>query len=247
MAHRRANGTELEGFTWLLAEHASPLERVPGFVQRDLQLGKETNVRLGARLLDGLVIDANQVFSHHHAIGRPTRWRGFVRGLELRDGQASAGIGGGLCQVSNSVYWIAVRSGMRIVERHRHGLDLFPDHARTVPFGCGATVAYNSADLRFENPLSQPVVLRTRVEDGAFVSELWTSVDPGIRIEVEEVGHRFFRDEAGWMRENRLRRRITRSDGSLLVDEEVAHNRGRVLYEPSEAQLCGEDSPKRRS
>jgi hypothetical protein len=40
---------------------------------------------------------------------------------------------------------------------------------------------------------------------------------------------------------------ITRSDGSLLVDEEVAHNRGRVLYEPSEAQLCGEDSPKRRS
>lgn len=247
MARRKADGPEFDRFTWLLAAHSSRLERVPGFVQRDLQRGKETNVRLAARLLDGLVIEPNQVFSHHHAIGRPTLRHGFVRGLELRDGHASAGVGGGLCQVSNSVYWIAVRSGMKIVERHRHGLDLFPDHARTVPFGCGATVAYNSADLRFENPLAQPVVLRTRVEDGAFVSELWTTVDPGIRIEVEEIGHRFFRDETGWMRENRLRRRITRGDGSLWVDEEVAHNRGRVMYEPTPEQLCGEDSPKQPS
>jgi hypothetical protein len=103
MARRKANGPKLDRFTWLLAAHSSRLERVPGFVERDLQRGKERNVRLAARLLDGLVIEPSQIFSHHHAIGRPTRRRGFVRGLELRDGHASAGVGGGLCQVSNSV------------------------------------------------------------------------------------------------------------------------------------------------
>lgn len=242
MARRRLGGPELVEYTWPLAAHSSPLERTPGSIAPGLQRGKEANVRLAAAKLDGLVVAPNQVFSHHHAIGRTSRRRGFRRGLELRDGEPSSGVGGGLCQVSNSFYWVAVRAGMRIVERHRHGLDIFPDHQRTVPFGCGATVVYSYADLRFENPFPQPVVLRARVENGAFVSELWTTHDPGVRIEVEEVGHRFFRDESGWMRENRLRRHITTPEGRLLVDQEVSHNRGRVLYEPTEEQLrCGAD------
>ena len=242
MARRRLGGPELAEYTWLLAAHSSPLDRVPGSVAPELQRGKEANVRLAVAKLDRLVVAPNQVFSHHHAIGRASRRRGFQRGLELRDGEPSSGVGGGLCQVSNSFYWVAVRAGMRIVERHRHGLDIFPDHQRTVPFGCGATVVYSYADLRFENPFPQPVVLRARVENGAFVSELWTTHDPGVRIEVEEVGHRFFRDESRWMRENRLRRRITTPEGTVLVDQEVSHNRGRVLYEPTEEQLrCGGD------
>jgi vancomycin resistance protein VanW len=241
MARRRLDPRALADFGWRLAAHESPLERVPGAVAHDLQRGKEANVRLASRALDATVVGPNQVFSYHHALGRASHRRGYRRGLELRDGRPSSGVGGGLCQVSNGLYWIAVGAGMRIVERHHHGLDLFPDHARTVPFGCGATVVYNYADLRFENPLPLPVVLRTHVVGGAFVCELWTTRDPGFRVAVEEVGHRFFRDGSGWMRENRLRRRITTADGRTLVDQEVAHNRGRVLYEPTEEQRrCGE-------
>jgi hypothetical protein len=78
------------------------------------------------------------------------------------------------------------------------------------------------------------------VEGGTFVGELRTTRDPGVRVEVAETGHRFFREGDGWMRENRLRRRIVTSEGRTLVDEEVAHNRGRALYEPTKEQLlCG--------
>ncbi len=125
---------------------------------------------------------------------------------------------------------------MEIAERHRHGLDLFPDHQRTVPFGCGATVVWRHTDLRIHNPLPVPVLLRTRVEDGAFRCELRTEADPGIRVQVREEDHRFYREGEVWMRENRIRRRITRPDGTLLADEEVAHNRGRVPYEPTPEQ-----------
>lgn len=245
MARRRVGPAGLARYPWTLAAHASPLERVPGAVRRDLQRGKEGNVGLAARALDGIVVAPGQVFSYHHAIGRPSRRRGFRPGLELRDGRPDVGVGGGLCQVSNGLYWTAVQAGMRIVERHRHGLDLFPDHRRTVPFGCGATVVYRNADLRFQNPLGVPVILRTRVDGGAFTCELRTAGDPGVRVEMREVDHRFSRVAEGWMRENRLRRRITRADGSLLVDEEVAHNLGRVLYEPTPEQLaCGEASAR---
>ncbi len=231
---RTANETEIGDFTWLLADHSSPLNRTPGTIPEDLQRGKEVNVRLAAALIDGVVIEPNGVFSHHHTIGRTTRRRGFRRGMELQNGDSTGSWGGGLCQVSNSFYWAAVRAGMRVVERHRHGLDLFPDSERTVPFGCGATVVYNYADFRFENPLPQPVLMRARVEGGSFISELWTTQDPGFRFEVEEVDHRFFATDDGWMRENRLRRRIRDTSGGLISDIEIAHNIGRVMYEPSQ-------------
>jgi len=236
IASRHADTDEVVSHRWLLASHSSPLNRVPGSIPAELQQGKEANVTRAATLLDGLVIEPNQLFSHHHAIGRTTRRRGFRRGMELQNEESTGSWGGGLCQVSNSFYWVAVQAGMRIVERHRHGLDLFPDHERTVPFGCGATVVYNYADFRFENPLPQPVLMRARVEDGAFVSELWTTTDPGFRFEIEEVGHRFFETDEGWMRENRLWRKVRSLSGVLLSDTEVAHNIGRVTYEPSTSE-----------
>jgi vancomycin resistance protein VanW len=222
-------------YTHLLARHASPLERAPGAVEPALQRGKEANVALAAVFLEGLLVRPHEVFSYHRTIGRPSRQRGFRLGLELQNDRPSRGVGGGCCQVSNTLYLIALRGGMKIVERHRHGLDLFPDHRRTVPFGCGATVFYNYADLRFENPLPQPALLRFRIEEGALVGELWAVNDPGWSVEVYEVGHRFFREGSARMRENHIRRRFRLPDGSVLLDQEVAHNRGRVMYEPPEA------------
>ncbi|MGA9595987.1 MAG: VanW family protein [Acidimicrobiia bacterium] len=232
IASHHATPGESGRYIWLLAGHSSPLNRMPGSIPADLQLGKEANIAVASSALDGLVVVPNETFSYHHVVGRTTKRRGFRKGMELQNGDTAGSWGGGLCQVSNSFYWVAVRAGMRIVERHRHGLDLFPDHERTVPFGCGATVVYNYADFRFENPLPQPVMLRARVQGGAFVSELWTTGDPGFRFEVEEVDHRFYRDDEGWMRENRLRRRVRRPSGELVSDVEIAHNTGRVRYEP---------------
>src|SRR5262245_7566398 len=186
MARRALEPEERRAFRHVLAEHATPLRRVPG-VADARQAAKERNVLLAARRLDGIVLGPAQVFSYHHALGRPSRWRGFRRGLELHDGRLSAGVGGGLCAVSNLLYLLALRAGMRIVERHRHALDLFPDHGRNVPFGCGATVFYNLADLRFENALAGPVLVRLEVRDGALCGALVAEEEPMYRIEVYEV------------------------------------------------------------
>jgi len=240
LAHTRLSLGDRERFNYLLACHQSPLDRTPGTAPPRLQRGKERNISLAASMLDGLVIQPFEIFSYHRVVGRPTRWRGFRPGLELREGAPSCGVGGGCCQISNMLHLLALRSGMKIVERHRHGLDLFPDHQRTVPFGCGATIFYNYADLRFENPLSQPVLLRLTIQNRMLVGEIWTTDDPGWTVEVYEVGHRFFREGEHWMRENHIHRRFRLADGSVLLDEEVAHNRGRILYEPPEEALCGE-------
>jgi vancomycin resistance protein VanW len=232
IARRRIGVAARAAFGHRLAEHRSPLLREPSLAGTPLQRGKEHNVGLAAAHLDGLCVEPHQWLSYHHAVGRPSRLRGFRPGLELRRGRLSQGIGGGGCQVSNLLFLLGLEAGLRLVERHRHSLDLFPDHQRTVPFGCGATVFYNAADLRFENPLDQPVLLRMRVIGGELLGQLCTRRDPGWRVTVYEVGHRFYQQAGQWMRENRIRRRIVTRAGVVLADHEVVENRARVLYEP---------------
>ena len=220
-------------YPFLLAERRSPLRR--GLVKDErLQRGKEHNVALVASHLDRVLVAAGELCSYQQLVGRPSRLRGFRPGLELHQERPSAGIGGGACQVSNLLYLLCLLGGMRVVERHRHGLDLFPDQARTVPFGCGATVFFGTADLRFDNPLDQPVLMRMEIEEGELVGRLRYAEDPGFRVEIREEGHRFFQEKGQWMRENRIHRRFVSLEGRVLLDQQVAHNRARVCYEPPE-------------
>lgn len=234
MARRRAPAG---AFDAMLAAHGSPLRREGLVHDEALQRGKEKNVARAAELLDGVVVGSCGVFSYHHVVGRPSRLRGFAVGLELHDAKPARGVGGGCCQVSNLLYWLALAGGMKIVERHRHALDLFPDAGRTVPFGCGATVFYNYADLRFENPLPCAVRVGLWIEDGFLRGELRAEAAVPWRVEIREEGHRFFREGDAWMRENRIRRRFLLPGGGVLRDEEIAHNVARVLYEPPAAEI----------
>lgn len=222
---------------FLLAERRSPLRREPVHDER-LQRGKERNVAIAARALDGVLVRPGLRCSYQHLVGRPSRLRGFVPGLELHGEEPGAGIGGGCCQVSNLLYLLCLLGGMRVVERHRHALDLFPDSARTVPFGCGATVFYGTADLRFDNPIDQPVLLRMGLEEGHLVGRLFCAADPGFRVEIQERDHRFFREGEHWMRENRIIRRILDPRGGLILEQQVAHNLARTCYEPPGGEAC---------
>src|SRR5689334_8063291 len=124
IARTRLPLEEQTDFRHLLACHSSPLERIPGTSASRLQHGKELNVSLAVQRLDGLLVRPYELFSYHHCVGRPSRLRGFRLGLELHDGATTKGLGGGCCQISNALYLLALRGGMKIVERHRHGLDL---------------------------------------------------------------------------------------------------------------------------
>ncbi len=226
-----ARGRSEGPFSHVLAEHVSPLRRKTTTYGEKIQIGKERNASLVSKALDGLVIEPYQLFSYHATVGKATRRRGFLLGPEMHMGKLVFGVGGGACSVSNMLYWLAIQSGMKITERHRHGLDLFPDHGRTVPFACGATVFYNQSDLRFENPLPVPVVLSFKIDNDALIGMISAERDPGFRFQVTERNHRFWSEAGKTFRENRILRRVTLPDGTLILEEELAHNRAQVLYD----------------
>ena len=64
--------------------------------------------------------------SYWYLIGKPTAGKGYLPGMILRNGGYLAATGGGLCQLSNLIYWMTLHTPLTVVERHRHGYDVFP-------------------------------------------------------------------------------------------------------------------------
>jgi hypothetical protein len=116
--------------------------------EKHLLAGKVHNLRLAIRGLNGVEVPAGGVFSFWAHVGRPTRWRGYVAGRELREGCIIPNIGGGLCQLSNALYDAALNAGLEIIERHAH-TQVIPGSLAEA--GRDATVFWNYVDLRFRS------------------------------------------------------------------------------------------------
>jgi vancomycin resistance protein VanW len=223
----------------LVTAHASPLRRHLGTTDAALQEGKIANLCLAVDALDGLVLRPREVFSYWHTVGAPSTQRGYRVGLVLgRDGMES-GTGGGLCQLANLVYWMALQSPVQVIEHHHHGADLFPDDDRIQPFGSGATVFYNYVDLRFANQTDRTLQLRVWLTDHYLQGEVRSDLAWPETYRVVERGHRFVREPDGTVyRENELwRLTLDATTSEVTVEELVTRNRAEVRY-PVDPVVC---------
>ena len=219
-----------------VARRHSPLSRPGTRYDPAIQAAKVANVTRAAALLDGVVVPPGEVFSWHRTIGPPLFWRGFRPGPELHEGTMSVGIGGGVCQVANMVFWLGLHAGLAVTERHRHTYDLFPDHNRDVPFGCGATVFYPTCDLKLANPTNHRLAFRFHIEEDRLVGCIVSQDKPTLQYQVIERDHRFVRQQDTIWRHNAIYRK-TIKDGQTTCETLVARNRAKVCYSVREGML----------
>ena len=115
-----------------------------------------TNVGLGSSLLNDTLIAPGKVFSVNATTGERTAAKGFKMAPTIIAGKLEDSVGGGMCQVSTTVFNAAFEAGLQIVERHNH--ELYISH---YPLGRDATVSYGSYDLKFRNDTSHWILLKT--------------------------------------------------------------------------------------
>jgi hypothetical protein len=113
-----------------------------------LTAGKIENLRLAAKRINGIEVEANKVFSFWKHIGNPNIGQGYVVGREIREGCILPTIAGGLCQLTNALYDAALKANFRIIERHRHTKIIKGSLAEK---DRDATVKWNYIDLRFKS------------------------------------------------------------------------------------------------
>jgi VanW like protein len=156
-----------EPFQHILAENRTPLWTDESQSEKAFQLGKVHNLRVAIKNLDGLLIPAGATFSFWKQVGKATKKKGYVYGRQLREGCLYPEIGGGICQLSNALYAVALDARCQILERHGHS-QIIPGSA--AEHDKDATVAWNYIDLRF-SPATD-VVLEAKLTEKELIVSL---------------------------------------------------------------------------
>ncbi|MCA1055982.1 VanW family protein [Rossellomorea aquimaris] len=227
----------------VIHSHRTPLYRKLKDVDLWYQENKVKNLRIAVRELDKIVIKPGETFSYWRLLGNTTKRKGYVNGMVLYYGSFKPGIGGGLCQLSNLIYWMTLHTPLTVTERHRHSYDVFPDSNRRLPFGSGATCAYNYLDLKIKNNTKETYQLHLYLTDEALVGE-WRSTSPGMtHYEVYEKEHSISHEYwGGYLRHNQIFRKVFNKAGVEIDDEFITENHALMMYEPLLEQRTGSDS-----
>ncbi len=126
------------------------------------------NLKLCAERLNGRKLDAGAEFSFNKTLGERTREKGYREAVMLINGEKTMAVGGGLCQVSSTIFNAAESAGMEILERHDH-----TGEVHYVEIGRDAAVSFGEQDFRFKNTKSFPVRLAVSVENGLVRAALY--------------------------------------------------------------------------
>lgn len=138
------------------------------------------NVRLAASFCDGKILSPGEEFSYNGIVGRRTSARGFLPAPAYVGGQTVDEIGGGICQVSSTLYLTTLRANLGIVERHNHGYAV-----GYVPDGLDATVYYGSLDFRFKNTSPYPIRVVASVSDRTLNVSIYGTKTDGKTVEMK--------------------------------------------------------------
>lgn len=213
--------------------HATPLLRKLRGAEMRYQYNKITNLKLAAARLNGILLRPGETFSFWRLVGKPTRRKGYLDGMVLFLGHVGYDTGGGLCQMTNLIFWMTLHTPLTVTERYRHSHDVFPDSNRTLPFGSGATCAYPHRDLMIRNDTDQTFQLRVRVGTEDLEGEWLAERPPEFRYEIVERNHRMDRGPwGGYVRHNELYRQKRTPDGALLEESLLLENNAVMMYSP---------------
>lgn len=125
---------------------------------------RAVNVELAAQRINGIVVQPGESFSFSNSIMSRTLENGYVVAPSFASGRVVSSVGGGICQVSSTLYVTMLLSSIPATERYPHSLTV--DY---VPKGLDSAIVEGMKDLRFRNPFDYPVCIRSSAEDGTLV------------------------------------------------------------------------------
>ena len=128
------------------------------------------NVELAASKVNKTLLMPNDEFSYAEKVSPVDAAHGYVDATIFLNGKAVPGIGGGICQVSSTLYNTQLEAGIIATERRNHSLSV-----NYVPLGQDATMADNAIDLKFINTLDYPIYINVMAEYGTLTVEFWSN------------------------------------------------------------------------
>ncbi|WP_281974606.1 VanW family protein [Halobacillus litoralis] len=132
--------------------------------------GRTNNISLATEAINNHVVFPGELFSFNKVVGKRTEEKGYVRAPVIVRGELAEDIGGGICQVSSTLYNAVDHAGLKIVERYSHSKKV-----PYVPPGRDATVSWYGPDFTFKNEFNQPVLIQAKSVNGMVLVHIYSS------------------------------------------------------------------------
>ncbi len=131
---------------------------------------RANNIMLAAQIINGKILMPGDTFSFNDILGERTAEKGYQAAPVIVGNQVESGLGGGICQVSSTLYNAVIRADIKSIERTHHTL---PSHY--VKLGMDATVDYGSLDYKFKNTLKYPIYIQGDASGGVISFSVYSN------------------------------------------------------------------------
>lgn len=174
-APKKVADSALESITEIVSEYRTTFNAG--------QASRTNNIALAASKLDGLVLAPGEKLSFNGSVGKRTAKAGFKVAGVYANGRHEVDLGGGICQVSSTLYNAALFANLKIVSRTNHSMPV-----PYLPIGRDATVDYGNVDLVIENSLNMPIAVNSEFQRGALTFRILGIKDESLKVEVVSEG-----------------------------------------------------------
>lgn len=174
-----------QDFNYDIASYSTKFSTSAGNYNRNF------NMQLAASAVNDTILQPGDSFSYNDTIlNKSNGGQGYLSAGILVNGQSSSGIGGGICQVSSTLFQAALYSGMTITSRYSHS-----SKVGYIPVGRDATVSWGSLDFKFRNDLAIPVKIQSYANEGEVLVRFWSQSKPSefenIEVNVSPTGSQY--------------------------------------------------------
>ncbi len=143
------------------------------------EVSRSSNVKLAAKKVNGTVLNSGDIFSFNKVVGKRSYENGFKDAKIFLSDKVVDGTGGGICQVSSTIYPAVLYSDLKIVERRNHNFVV--SYAKS---GIDATVVYGSIDFKFQNNMQNPIKIKATASGGNMTVEIWGTKENNNTVEL---------------------------------------------------------------
>lgn len=217
----------------VLWKYESVLIKTGKGIDIKLQQNKAININLASKKINGILIKPGQVFSFWKTVGKTTALRGYKKGRIIINKKIIPGVGGGLCNLANTIDQVVLHSPLDITELHFHSDCLAPEKEHKV-FSSGTSVDYNYIDFRFKNNTDQNFQLLTWCDEVKLYAELRCEKPVEFEYELEEENRHFEKvNETYYCFSKIYKVSKDKNTKAIVAKDIIRNNKSEVMYDYS--------------
>lgn len=187
------------------------------------QHNKVHNLRLASKAVSGVVIRPGETFSLWWLVRHADDNEPYKDGLCVHSGKLTAVYGGGLCQLSNMLFWLFLHTPLTIIERHRHKIKEFPNPSPNDPCGVDATILEGWLDLKVRNDTNNPMQIELTMDDTHYYGRILVKYPPKMQYDVRNACLKYFEDNHKVYESVKVIRRTLDADTGTFVSQEMLY------------------------